>query len=89
MIRLAWAREVLNYLEDNEGLVDQLELAFADLQRTSFGIPSYGVIDDGVAPDCYLWTIHDHAILIRKGTEGRRPKLWIEAIRPLDSGPNE
>jgi hypothetical protein len=83
MPRLAWSKEVLNYLRDNEGLVNQLELAFADLRKSATGIPPYGVIDEGIAADRYLWRIHDHAILIRKGVEDGQPKLWIEAIRPV------
>lgn len=83
MHRLAWSKEVLNYLRDNEGLVNKLELAFADLRRSATGMPPYGVIDKGIAEDRYLWRVHDHAILIRRGVEDGQPKLWIEAIRPV------
>lgn len=39
MYRLIWSKEVLNYLKDNEGLVNQLELAFADLRKSATGMP--------------------------------------------------
>lgn len=83
MNRLAWSKEVLNYLRDNEGLVNQFELAFADLRRSATGMPPSGVIDKGIAEDRYLSRIHDHAILIRKGVEDGQSKLWIESIRPV------
>ena len=84
-MRIAWARTVLNYLRENEGLVNDLELAFADLRRTSSGFPTEGTVDHGIGHDCYLWTIHQHAILIRVGTEDTQPKLWVEAIKPIES----
>ena len=89
MYRLVWAKEVLNYLRDNEGLINQLELAFADLRKTVTGMPSYGIVDEGIAPNRYIWRIHDHVILIRKGVEDQYPKLWIEAIKPIESDSNE
>ena len=85
MIRMAWARPVLNYLKENAGLVNDLELAFADLRRTSSGVPTTGTVDHGIGHDCYLWMIHEHAILIRMGTEANQPKLWGEAIKPIES----
>lgn len=85
MVQLAWSKEVLNYLKDNVGLVNKLELAFADLRKTADGIPAYGIVDPGVSPDHYLWIIHDHAILIRKDVEYGQPKLWIEVIRPISA----
>lgn len=84
MYQFAWSKEVLNYLKDNIGLVNKLELAFADLRKSTTGMPPYGIVDPGISVDHYLWSIHDHAILIRKGIENGRPKLWIEAIRPID-----
>lgn len=83
MYRFAWSKEVLNYLKDNEGLVDQLELAFADLRKSATGMPPYGVVDEGIGANRYLWHLHGHTILIRKGAEDAQPKLWIEAIRPI------
>lgn len=88
MYRFAWSKEVLNYLKDNEGLVNKLELAFADLRKSATGMPTYRLIDEGVSTDCYLWRIHDHAILIRKGVENAQPKLWIEAIKPVEPESN-
>lgn len=84
MYQFAWSKEVLNYLKDNAGLVNKLELAFADLRKTATGIPADGIVDQGISSEHYLWLIHDHAILIRKGVESGQPKLWIEAIRPVD-----
>ncbi|MBV7331765.1 hypothetical protein KFU94_26765 [Chloroflexi bacterium TSY] len=89
MYQFAWAKEVLNYLKDNEGLINQLELAFADLRKTTTGLSPYGTIDEGISPDCYIWQIHDHALLIRVGVERAQPTLWIEAIKPVDSGAGE
>lgn len=85
MYQFAWSKEVLNYLRDNVGLVDQLELAFADLRKSPTGTPADGFVDEGVSVDRYLWHIHGHAILIRKGLDGERPKLWVEAIKPIDA----
>lgn len=85
MYRFAWSKEVLDYLKDNTGLIDKLELAFADLRNTTTGVPAYGTIDEGIAPDRYIWYIHGHAILIRTGTEDGHLKLWIEAVRPVES----
>lgn len=84
MYRFAWSKEVLNYLKDNQGLVNKLELAFADLRQSPTGMPPYGIVDEGIADDRYIWRIHDHAILIRKGVENVQPKLWIEAIKPIE-----
>lgn len=89
MYRLAWSKEVLNYLKDNEGLVNELELAFADLRKSATGLPRYGTVDEGIAPSHYLWHIHDHVVLSRKGIEDAQPKLWIEAIRPIAPEVNE
>ena len=44
----------------------------------------YGTVDEGISADRYIWHIHDHAILIRKGIEDTQPKLWIEAIKPVE-----
>ncbi len=44
MYRFAWSKEVLNYLKDNEGLVNKLELAFADLRKSATGMPTYGIM---------------------------------------------
>lgn len=85
MYQLAWSKEVLNYFKDNVGLVNQLELAFADLRKTATGMPPYGLVDEGIAADRYLWRVHDHAILIRKGVENGQLKLWIEAIKPIEA----
>ena len=82
--QFVWSREVLNYLQDNAGLVDQLELAFADLRRSTTGLPSDGLVDEGIGRDRYLWIICAHAILIRRGVDGEQPKLWIEAIKPVE-----
>ncbi len=82
--QFAWSREVLNYLRDNAGLVDRLELAFADLRRSAIGLPSDGLVDEGIGADRYLWTIHGRAILIRRGMDDEQPKLWIEAIQLLE-----
>lgn len=84
MYQFVWAKEVLNYLKDNAGLVNRLELAFAELRKSSTGMPEAGLIDNGVSPEHYLWLIYDHAILIRKGIEDETPKLWIEAIKPIE-----
>lgn len=83
MYRFAWSKEVLNYLKDNQGLVNQLELAFADLRKSATGMPPYGMVDEGISANRYIWRIHGHAILVRKGVEDAQPKLWIEAIRPI------
>ncbi len=83
--QFAWSRDALNYLRDNVGLVDRLELAFADLRKSATGLPADGFVDEGIGDGRYLWTIHGHAILIRRGTDGEQPKLWIEAIKPLPS----
>jgi hypothetical protein len=83
MYQFAWSKEVLNYLKDNKGLVNQLELAFADLRNTATGMPPYGIVDEGISADRYVWSIHEHAILISKGVEDGDLKLWIEAIKPL------
>ncbi|HRW10741.1 MAG TPA: hypothetical protein P5121_36820 [Caldilineaceae bacterium] len=83
MVRLAWSKEVLNYLKDNQGLINQLELAFADLRQSSSGLPPYGIVDEGIGADHYIWRIHGHAILIRKGVDHGHPKLWVEAIKPI------
>ena len=84
MYRFVWSKEVLNYLKDNEGLVNQLELAFADLRKSATGMPPYGLVDEGISVDRYIWRIHDHAILIKKGVEDAQFKLWIEAIKPVE-----
>ena len=83
MYRFVWGKAALNYLKDNEGLVNQLELAFADLRKTTTGLPPYGMIDEGIAQDRYIWHIYGHAILIRVGVEDSQPKLWIESIKPI------
>lgn len=85
MYRFAWSKEVINYLKDNEGLVNKLELAFADLRKSPAGMPPYGMVDEGISADRYIWRIHNHAIMIRRGIEDAQPKLWIEAIKPLAS----
>ena len=84
MFQFAWSKEVLNYLKDNKGLVNKLELAFADLRQSATGMPPDGIVDEGISADRYLWRIHDHAILIRKGVEDGQLKLWIEAIKPIE-----
>ena len=84
MYRFAWSKEALNYLKDNEGLVNKLELAFADLRKSPTGMPPYGVVDEGISADRYIWRIHDHAILIRRGIDDGQPKLWIETIKPVE-----
>ena len=84
MYQFAWSKEVLNYLKDNQGLINKLALAFADLRKSASGMPPYGLVDEGIGADRYIWRIHDHAILIRKGVENAQPKLWIEAIKPIE-----
>ena len=84
MFKFVWGRSALNYLRDNTGLVNDLELAFADLRQTTTGRPSYGTVDEGVDENRYLWYIYNYAILIRVGAEGGQSKLWIEAIKPIE-----
>ena len=71
-------------MRDNAGLVNQLELAFADLCKSATGLPANRFVDEGIGSDRYWWTVHGHAILIRREVDGEQPKLWIEAIKPLE-----
>ena len=81
MLRLSWSDEALNYIADNEGLIDQLELAFADFRREGDGKPKVGVVDE-IGINLYLWQIHGHLILLRHVHGDVRLKVRVEVIRP-------
>lgn len=88
MYRFVWSKEVLNYLKDNVGMIDDLELAFGDLRKTKDGYPEYGIVDKDFSENRYTWTVHEHKILIRIGIEDSQAKLWLEAIQPAPKSKN-
>ena len=53
--QFAWSRNALNYLRDNVGLADRLELAFADLCKSATGLPADDFVDEGIGDGRYLW----------------------------------
>ncbi len=64
MFQFQWSKEALVYLKGNQGLVNPLELAFATYRSQSVRTPTQGVVDM-IAPNQYIWGIHDHIVLLR------------------------
>lgn len=84
MFRFQWSKEALAYLRGNQGLVNRLELAFAEYRAQGTATPNQGVVDM-IASHHYLWRIHDHIVLLRLVFEEDQWKIRIEAIKPARS----
>lgn len=84
MLRFQWSKEVRNYLRDNEGLINNLELAFADYRQQGTRLPAAGVVDE-IAPLQYIWGIHEHIVLFRLMLEESVWKVQVEVIKPTRS----
>ncbi|MEZ4865380.1 MAG: hypothetical protein R3C14_28990 [Caldilineaceae bacterium] len=84
MFRFQWSKEVLNYLKDNQGLINDLELAFAEYRAEGTQIPTQGVLDM-IAPMQYIWGIHNHIVLLRLVLEDAQWKIRIEVVKPTRS----
>ena len=77
MYQLRWSKEALNYLRDNRGLVNSLELAFLDLRSESGGIPKDGTVEE-TDYNLYTWRIHGHVVFLRHIQDSVR----VEVIQP-------
>lgn len=84
MFRFQWSKEALNYFKDNQGLINDLELAFAEYRERGTRTPEQGVIDL-IAPLQYIWGIHDHIVLFRLVLEEPPWKIRVEVIKPVRS----
>ena len=84
MFRFQWSKEILNYLKDNQGLINELELAFAEFRGRGTRTPEQGVVDM-IAPLQTIWGIHDHIILFRLVVEESKWKIRVEVIKPTRS----
>lgn len=84
MFRFQWSKDALAYLKGNQGLVNQLELAFAAYRAQGTATPTQGVVDM-IASHQYIWHIHDHTVLLRLVFEEEQWIIRIEAIKPARS----
>ena len=88
MNRLRWAKEALNYLKDNRGEVNALELAFAALRRAPGGLPNDGILVRlpyrSRVRSLYLWEIASHRVYLTRDEQEQTTR--IEAIKPSKSG---
>ena len=84
MFRFQWSKEALNYLNENRGLVDELELAFAEFRAQGTGVPVQGVVEE-LAPLHYLWGIQGRVIMFRHVRSDSRWIIRVEVIKPVRS----
>lgn len=84
MFQFQWSREVHNYFADNEGLINPLELAFAEYRKEGTRVPQQGVVDM-IDQHQYTWGIHDHLVLVRLVQREGEWKIRVEVIRPIRS----
>jgi len=54
MFRFQWSKEVLTYFRDNEDLINELELAFAEYRERGARTPEQGIVDM-IAPLHYIY----------------------------------
>ena len=84
MFRFQWSKEVLNYLNNNRGLINELELAFAAFPAQETKTPEQGVVDQ-IAPLHYIWGIHEHIVMFRHVLGDSQWIIRIEVFKPMRS----
>ncbi|MBV7326936.1 hypothetical protein KFU94_01480 [Chloroflexi bacterium TSY] len=84
MFRFQWSKEGLNYLKDNQGLINELELAFAEFRGRGTRTPEQGVVDQ-IAPLQYIWGIHEYIVLFHLVPEDSGWKIRVGVIKPVRS----
>ena len=84
MFRFQWSKEVLTYFRDNEGLINELELAFAEFRERGTRTPEQGIVDM-IAPLHYIWGIHGHIVMFRHLRIDSQWIIRVEVVKPVRS----